>query len=387
MPNTNERGAQNSGDERNLEQLIQECLACGVVVADSCGEIQCLNEHAAKLFGTDLRQSSADASGLPCRPSLKILPQPVADAIARSLSKGQAIHDLELAIEPGPKKLRLSTVLMSEATTARTLIAIVHDVTAVDSFDGNLRRLGRLASVGTLAAGMAHEIKNALVAVRTFIDLLIEKNPAAEMAEMASREVRRINSLASQMLKVSSSSKPVFETIHLHDVLRHALGLVQIQLHKKEIRLSQDFGVPNDSVRGDAYQLEQAFVNLFFNGIEAMDPGGALSVTTEMVATGEVPRTADALVRGPSPEGKAADEGVRGPQKKPLIRVRVGDTGAGIAPEHLSRLFDTFFTTKATGTGLGLTITRRIIQEHDGSIDVQSEVGRGTEFTVYLPIA
>jgi signal transduction histidine kinase len=206
--------------------------------------------------------------------------------------------------------------------------------------------------------------------VRTFIDLLIEKHPGNEMAEMASREVRRINSLASQMLKLAGPSKVTLEPVHLHDVLEHALGLVQVQLTEKHITLVRQLRARNAEVQGDAYQLEQAFVNLFLNAIEAMSEGGKLSACTDYFP----PETANQVYP------------TRELQQHPLVSLTVSDTGTGIPPENLERLFDTFFTTKASGTGLGLTITRRIIREHKGEIQVYSQLGKGTTFTILLPV-
>src|SRR5207247_2427274 len=137
------------------------------------------------------------------------------------------------------------------------------------------------------------------------------------------------------------SAKPTFGLIHLHEILGRSLGLVQHHLEGRKISLVRSFQASPDTLRGDAYQLEQAFINLFFNALEAMGSQGELTVATELVPPG-------------GPENPHA----------PLLRAIVRDTGIGVAPENLDVLFDPFFTTKAEGTGLGLPITRRIVQEH-----------------------
>jgi signal transduction histidine kinase len=146
----------------------------------------------------------------------------------------------------------------------------------------------------------------------------------------------------------------------LHEVLEHALRLVQPQLSNKSISLEQGFRAETDVTRGDEYELQQAFVNLFLNALEAMSPNGKLTVTTESMA-----------------------ESAGGARR---LRVLICDTGTGILPEHMIRLFEPFFTTKDLGTGLGLATTRRIVQEHEGSISVESRPGQGTTFAILLPL-
>jgi two-component system sensor histidine kinase AtoS len=362
MPNNEPPPAgESSGNERNLGHLLRQTLAAGVIVIDSEGQVRAANPRAIEILGLpgiDIGQ--------------EVLPQEVRVIVEQSISSGaDSNNDQVLIKRPGSpgRVVRVSTVFLSQGKNTR-LIAILTDVTGVDELEAHVHRLHRVASVGTSAAGMAHEIKNALVAVRTFIDLLIEKHPGNEMAEMASREVRRINSLASQMLKLAGPSKVTLEPVHLHDVLEHALGLVQVQLTEKHITLVRQLRARNAEVQGDAYQLEQAFVNLFLNAIEAMSEGGKLSACTDYFP----PETANQVYP------------TRELQQHPLVSLTVSDTGTGIPPENLERLFDTFFTTKASGTGLGLTITRRIIREHKGEIQVYSQLGKGTTFTILLPV-
>ena len=361
MPNYEQPAGESSGTERNLGHLLRQSLACGVIVIDIQGQLRAANARAVEILA--LPQNSGIAQ--------ETLPDELRALIEQSLSTGTGIdnHDLVLKTSGAAERpLRVSTIFLPQGKGAR-LIAVLNDVTGVQDFEQHVQRLHRVASVGTSAAGMAHEIKNALVAVRTFIDLLIEKHPGNEMAEMASKEVRRINSLASQMLKLAGPSKVTLARVRLHDVLEHAFGLIQVPLAQKQISLVRQLTVRDDGIDADAYQLEQAFVNLFHNAIEAMSEHGRLTVWTDCIPPG-------------NPAHALPDFSSRS-----VLRVLVSDTGLGIAPENLERLFDTFFTTKECGTGLGLTITRRIIREHGGDIHVQSQLGAGTTFSVLLPAA
>jgi len=234
-------------------------------------------------------------------------------------------------------------------------------------FDTYLLRLDRLATIGTLSASMAHEIKNSLVAGKTFIDLLLEKEQDAELVGIVRRELARIDSLVGRILRFAGPERTVYAAISLHEVIEHSLKLVQPRLDDQSIGITRSFRAACDTVSGDAFQLQQAFVNLFLNALEAMTPHGMLTVETQAsVPSAELLR-------------------VGSPEDSPQVLIRVRDTGRGIAPEQLRQLFQPFFTTKEEGTGLGLAITRHIIEEHRGTIGAESEPSRGTVFSIVLP--
>jgi signal transduction histidine kinase len=222
----------------------------------------------------------------------------------------------------------------------------------------SMRRLDRLASLGLLSAGMAHEIKNSLVAVNTFVGRLLQNGEDQEFSETVRRELRRIDTLVNQMLRFAAPGKNEFAAVHVHDLLDHSLRLVEHQIKGKSISLNRHYAAAPDMVRGDEYQLQQAFMNLLFNAIEAVGMNGTLTLSTEI-----------------------ADEKPR----ERRLRIHIQDTGMGIPSENLSRLFEPFFTTKKNGTGLGLAICQRIAHEHDGDLTAQSEAGQGATFSLSLP--
>jgi len=222
----------------------------------------------------------------------------------------------------------------------------------------NLRRLDRLASLGLLAAGAAHEIKNGLTAISTFTGLLLEKNEDREMAEVVRRELKRIDSLVTQMMRYASPRPATLVPVPVHQVIDYSLRLLEHQMKGRGISLRRDYLALPGTVRGDEAQLQQVFMNLMLNAVEAINGPGELVVRTENAV-----------------ENTGAKK----------MRVFITDNGPGIAAEHLARVFDPFFTTKATGTGLGLAICQRVAQEHQGWIEVQSGPGRGSTFIVTLP--
>jgi signal transduction histidine kinase len=280
----------------------------------------------------------------------------MAEQNAGIMEKGQPESDLVVA---------LRDYFAKEAAAA----LLVNHLAPPMELEHKLRQLERLASLGTLSAGMAHEIKNALVALRTFADLLLEKNREADLATLAQREIERIDSLVGRMLSFSGPVRCLAAPVSLHETLEHSLLLVQSRLKAKSITVNCLFQAAPALVPGEDIQLQQAFLNLFLNALDAMEPNGKLTLTTRPAEPSSAP------VAG------------RNRPASPQIRVTVQDTGPGISPENLPRLFEPFFTTKPTGTGLGLSITRRIIHEHQGEISVRSEPGKGTVFEILLPAA
>jgi signal transduction histidine kinase len=262
--------------------------------------------------------------------------------------------------------LHVNAVPVSSGDSSQVII-VLNDIGIARRLEENMRRLDRLATLGTLSAGLGHEIKNALVAVNTFVDLLLEKNQDSELTEVVHRELRRIDSMVSQMLRFAGPARPTFAAVRLHELLNHSLRMVQHQLEGKLISLNRSFKAAPDAIKGDDHQLEQAFVNLFLNAVEAMGTNGSLTVATEIVRT-------------------AASKAVSAAANRhPQVRITIADTGIGISPENISHLFEPFFTTKNHGTGLGLPITRRIVQEHHGDISLHSEPNKGTTFSIVLP--
>lgn len=239
------------------------------------------------------------------------------------------------------------------------LIHAVAGVSAPVSAE-KLQRLEQLANLGLLSAGLAHEIKNGMVAIQTFVDLLLEKNRDAELGDIVQHELRRINAIVSQMLRTAAPGPAGFKSVRVHELLDHSLRLLQPQITVKLIAVEKNYRAESDAVQGDDTQLQQTFLNLLLNAIEAMGPNGLLTVSTEIAGS---------------------ENGVR------LLEIQIRDTGRGIAPENLARLFEPFFTTKKNGTGLGLAISHRIVCGHQGSIRAQSKPGESTTFRISLPVS
>ncbi len=350
----------NDTGSSNLPEMLDRCLFTGVIVVDERRRVTAISDEARILLG--LRRGTDEL------PSFAELPAPVRELFDYNLSSNEAQPNVLIAIETASdelRPLRVTTTLMpGPRSEAAGLVAILHDLVPARVLEQKLRQMDRLASIGTLSASMAHEVKNALVAVKTFVDLLIAKNHDATLADIVRREMQRINSIVSQMLRFGGPARPSLGTIHLHQVIEQSLNVVQHHVEGRKITVIRGLDATPDAIPGDAFQMEQAFLNLFLNAIDAMGAQGELQVRTELLPAGH-PDAPDS----------------------PRLRVIVRDNGIGVSEENLRRLFEPFFTTKPAGTGLGLPITRRIIEEHRGRIDVTSELHRGTQFTLLFPSA
>jgi len=335
-----------------LATHFSKCFSTGIILLDGQKKISALNPEASQLLGLEDRKHI---------PAFGELPHELRDLFNKAVAGHATFHECESVITSGALKhpLRVHIVTTLDAKKeANGYVIVLRDLTALAELENGMHRLDRLATVGTLSASMAHEIKNALVPVKTFVDLLLEKNQDAELGRIVSREMDRIDAIVSQMLKFGGRAKPELAPTNLHELLEHALRLIQHQLDGKRITVERVFKAATATVRGDAYQLEQAFINLFFNALEAMRPHGELGIATEIIVMDD----------------------------ESQLRISIHDTGGGIAEENLPQLFEPFFTTKKDGTGLGLSITRSIITEHRGTITVESEAGKGTTFHIHFPL-
>jgi signal transduction histidine kinase len=354
MPKRTSGLSEQTHEETGLTTALHQCLACGVIVIDAGGALRLVSSEAASLL--EIPPGPAQ--------SIEILPPPIRDILhQRAHGASAASSQLEFSTPSGKQVSLCVSAFASASSTREPLLVLVLSNTApLRPIEQSLWQLDRLSSLGTLSASMAHEIRNALVAGKTFIDLLLEKNQDSELAELARRELARIDALANGMLKFSGSTRSSSGPVHLHQILDYSLRLVQPQATTKSIELKRRFGAAADTVQGNECELQQAIINLLLNAVEAIGSGGSILLETDLL---------------PNPETNASLPG--------RLLLRIQDNGPGIAPADMARIFEPFFTSKPGGTGLGLAITRRIISEHSGEISVESQPGRGSTFSILLP--
>jgi signal transduction histidine kinase len=220
----------------------------------------------------------------------------------------------------------------------------------------SLLRSERLSSLGYMAAGMAHEIKNALVPLRTLTDMLQvsggDQSFIKKFNDLVPKEIERINRLSSDLLHYSRPMEPVFEYLDINEVIEESAKFLDIQARKKNVNVRRQYGVVSE-VKADRQKLIETFTNIILNAIEAMTIGGQINISTY--------------------------------EKENNVIVELSDNGPGIPEENLKKIFVPFFTTKKEGTGIGLAIVSRVIQDHGGSIDIMSKHGKGTTFFLSFP--
>lgn len=357
-------------DARIYNEVLLDNLVTGVVATDRAGRVTVCNRDALRI----LRLQAPDrAIG---QPADRILPGAVVEELHASFASGNGVRDRDLVLRPGTPdecSVRFGTAVFSGGAGAATgVLLVLQDISAMRKLEEQVRRGDRLASIGTLAAGMAHEIKNPLVCLKTFVQLLPSQYDNPEFREsftpLLAQEVERINTIVTQLLDFSRPVKPTLETLSLHAVLEAAWQLAAQQIKSRGLVFKQEHGAERDLLLGDAHLLGQVFLNLFLNGIDAMENGGTLTVSTRIRSSLDQPWRRHA------------------PQVADWIDVQIADTGCGIEPDRLPQVFDPFFTTKPRGTGLGLSVALGIVHEHHGEIEVASTPGAGSCFRVVLPL-
>jgi hypothetical protein len=231
--------------------------------------------------------------------------------------------------------------------------------------DTEMLQAEHLASMGELAAGVAHEIRNPLAGIAGAIEIIAKDfpkdHPDREILEDLREEVRRIEKVLIDLLAYARPKAPQFGRADLKEVVARTLHLARQQTGNKHVDFSIQIPPEVPSFRMDSEQLHQVLLNLVLNGIQAIDQEGKITIAARLNHS------------GPSSHAER-------------VEISVSDSGTGIPPEQLERIFRPFYTTKRGGTGLGLSLCRRIIRQHGGALSVESEIGKGSQFIILLPV-
>ncbi|MCF6283876.1 MAG: ATP-binding protein [Candidatus Hydrogenedentes bacterium] len=351
----------------HLELLLRNMR--GVVIAvDTQGVITTVNLEGRKLF-PDIAPGMA----------LGVLDPKVAHLLQMTLDNRRGILDVETSITGGkedeiPVAMSTSCLEMPEQSTLGAMV-LIHNMTQIKRLEANVQRADRLTSIGTMAAGMAHEIKNPLQSIKTFTQLLLDRYDDADFrntfAEVVPPEVDRIDNIVTRLLHFARPQPVSFNLHDLRKIINDVFALVENQLRKNGIALNLDMPTQPVGVMADNQQLHQVFLNLVLNAIESMK-NSSNSIIDVRIHTG--------LAHFQQP-------GVPPRHDVPCVKAVISDTGCGITQQHIKQLFTPFFTTKVEGSGLGLSVVHGIITEHRGAIDVSSNPGVGSSFTVTFPLA
>jgi len=367
------RLAQEKGFLETVFNAIQE----GIIVTDSKSRITYLNDAACGLFGLE----ASEAIG-------KRLDERIGGLDWESLTRsgGPVSHDMEIFYpqsrfinfyvvplmmeqrEPTVVRGGLSAVALAKAepitATAEEVghVIILRDITESRRNAQQTIESERLNALRLLAAGVAHEIGNPLNSLHIHLQLMersVQKLADGEKAELeqsidvARSEVNRLDSIVTQFLKAVRPSRPQLRPENVNTIVEEAVRFFAPELQDRGIIVEQELRSDLPLLQLDRDQMKQAFYNVIKNSVEAMNRHGTLRIRTDLADT--------------------------------HVLVRFIDTGGGMSAENLSRVFEPYFTTKASGSGLGLLIVRRIVREHGGELSIESSQGRGIILTIRLP--
>lgn len=339
-------------------KTVLESLGEGIIAFDADRTAVVANSYASDLIGWDGRVEGVSASDL-----LSGLPG-VLNLVDRAFAGTMVTH--RDAPTPAPnathRHLRVSTSEV-DFGASRGVVLVVRDVSDVKRMEREIFQAEKMTALGRLAASVAHEVRNPLGAVNLQLQLLEEdadQLPDEERARLqrrlniANAEIKRLDRIVGNFLRFSRAPKIRFERLSVNDVVRRVFDLVTPEAREQEVDLRLDLANPLPDVEGDEGQLSQAILNITVNAFHAIRGSGRVTARTGVDASG-------------------------------FVRVSIQDDGAGISEVDLDRVFEFYYTTKDEGTGLGLSIAQRIVYEHGGRIEVQSEPGVGTTFSIYLP--
>ena len=342
--------------ERLTTSIITH-LASGLMVADTGGAITLINPQGA----LTLRCQAEELVG---RKLTDLFPNGGELLEVRGESHQR---ELQLALRDGSTiPLGFTNSYLTDPEENREgVIVIFRDLSEIKHLQGELRRKDRLAAIGQITAGVAHEVRNPLFGITSVAQILREEvqlSPAHhELVSAMLLETQRLNALVSDLLLFGRESSPDTRPTDLHQLLDACCQLYAGEIRERGIALHKIYAAHLPALLLDADKLKQVILNLLKNALETTPTGGTVTLTTEACRR-----------EGPGGGGRAT--------------LAISDTGCGISPEHRERIFDLFFTTKPRGTGLGLPICRRIVEDHGGEITVESRPGHGTTFTVHLPL-
>lgn len=338
--------------------LILDHISDGVVTLDKDGTITGFNRGAEDIMGISVNEVRN-------RRFEDVFPmaQSVLEKLRETLQTGKEFMDVKVSLTNNHNRLRhiiMSTrVLRKRNQDVFGVMMTCKDITKQEMLEEQIRQSEKLAVIGELAAGTAHEIRNPLTSVRGFIQLLdrkFEKSaPEKEYFRIILSELDRVNHIIREFLLLSKPTLPILRKIDINVVLEEIRTLMSSDALLHNIEL--EFYLTQTPVvcEIDVEQIKQVFINMIRNAFEAIGLNGKMAIGIQLA------------------DGKC--------------EIRFSDNGPGIQKENQGRIFEPFFTTKEEGTGLGLTVSYRIIQNHGGTILMESEEGRGTTFRILLPVS
>jgi two-component system sensor histidine kinase HydH len=334
------------------EALVKN-MPIGLIALNDQGKIVTCNEKAQAV----LEVPCGDALG---KQALTLLPAPLKKILAELPAIGGFLErDIQLISAQGKEHIWEAVVagLMDEGIPAGRIM-LIRDVTAIRQMENEVTRSRHLNSIGSLAAGVAHEIRNPLSSIKGFAvyfkERLAGNKEDEETADIMIAETERLNRVIGQLIEFARPLELKKEKIQFMELVQHTLKLIDADAQKNKISVEIDAAVDLPQVEVDSDKIKQVLLNIFLNSLAALKDGGKLTI--------EFVPGADSLA------------------------VIISDNGAGIKKLDLPRIYDPYFTSKPAGTGLGLAVVQKIMEAHGGRINVESEAGQGTKVFLFFPL-
>ncbi len=345
-------------------------LRNGVLAVTRDGRIAVMNDVAYRILGLTPRHTDI---GVPYPQVLKERPD-VCRIIAGAFDLSHLPNRAELRLKSTGKVIGYTlSQVRNQAGEITGATLFFKDLTRVEQLEERERLRDRLAALGEMAAAIAHEVKNPLAGIEVMAGILKRQLAESEDAQSILRDIIKEAKMANAIvLEVLDFVRPIrlqVERISLSDVVRDAISMAESHVPRGEVRVEVVLPEHLAPIQGDPHQLRQLFTNLFTNAFEAMTGKGLVRLVALQLAAEE--------------EATAGSE----THAVPMIQVEVADNGPGVPADVIDRIFSPFFTTKPQGSGLGLAIVRKIVDAHDGRIDVSAPAEGGTRFRVTLPVS
>lgn len=374
---------------KDHNENILKYMSSGVIAIDGKQTINTCNEKAREILRLDSQNI--------INRKIDVLPAPLREMLAQTLSgkSRYSNQEVQLLSDRGAiSYLSASTSLIRDEKGGVTgALLVVNDLTEIRLLQAEMWRADKLASLGTLAAGMAHEIKNPLVSIKTFAQLLPtryeDKDFRDTFSSIAVDEVERINSIVEKLLEFARPSAPLFESADVIEIIEEVLLLLSTETAKLGVAVTKNFEAPSVPVICDKGRIKQALLNLCLNSLQAIasdakHKGGELKISVGLRKSRY--QGLEGLPRDQISQMFYGTDVTATIDDAETVIIKVRDSGPGISRKDLTKIFDPFFTTKEKGVGLGLAVVHGIIKEHSGNISVDSKLGEGTEFAISLPV-
>lgn len=370
-------------EAKTYRDNILQSLKCGVIAVNNNEEVVLINNEAIKILGLE----SASAS----KTILNTLDKETHKLLKYTLKSDRDYTDIETFIERGATKVPCGvtlTQLKTEAGEKLGVLMILTDLTELKLLQLEKQHADRLAHLGVLASNIAHEIKNPLVAINTYFQLLPYKKDDPEFhsnfREIALKEIGRINRIIEDMLNLARPSKLVIQHIDPHSVIMDTVTLLKNDATQKDVKIDTMLEGKRCQLIADEDKIKQVLINIIQNSLDALPKNGHIRVSTYLIDSlsefkkmaKEQPGTVFFSFVSPLLNNK----------NKQYFVIKIADNGMGIPHEKIPHIFEPFFTNKEKGTGLGLAVVYRIIKDHEGGIYMESKEGVGTDFYISLPL-